>query len=309
MGNTVSIIIPFYDGNKFLSRVLSSIEKVEKSILKELNIKFEILIMNDSPQIDVVIPKRFINKKNIVIINNKKNQGIHQTKVNGFFQSKGANIIFLDQDDELLVDGFKKQLELIKDNDIVIGNSLLEYGEEYILSFKNACIMKLLVNKNAMLNIRNFVPSLGTCLIKRSAIPQYWLENVMHNNGSDDYYLLILLLCNNAKIAFNQGLFFIHHDTGNGNLSKNLLQMYKSNQEVLMYLINYGNISNKECMNFERAIGFKYYQDSKQLNLNKIFKYRLPIIKNIFYKLKLFLLYIFTFNQNVRIATIDRGER
>lgn len=255
----ISVIIPFYNGNKYLDRLLSSIFQVENKVVNKSNSCFEILIINDSPNVKVIIPKKFLDKNNIKIINNSSNLGIHRTKINGYNHALGKYLIFLDQDDEMVVDGFKRQVELINDNDVVVGNSYYQKKQKNNLVFKNLKVMKRCVTRYRTINVRNFVPSLGCCIFKKSVIPDYWLKNPMFTNGCDDYYLLLILLTSGVKFAYNEKVVYCHNE-GN-NLSNNSSLMHDSALEMLKLLEHYENISKKEIKNLKCSIEFQYYKN------------------------------------------------
>ena len=103
----ISIVVPFYKGNQYLKRLFESIEKVVYRTRDKT--EYEIILVNDSPSVTIELPETFLDVK---IIINEQNIGIQRTRINGFNYASGEWILFLDQDDELLADGFLKQLEL-----------------------------------------------------------------------------------------------------------------------------------------------------------------------------------------------------
>ena len=68
----LSIIIPFYNGNNELSKLLSNLQTAIKYASE---IKVEIIIVNDSPNCKVNC--HGFESLNIKIITNHKNMGIH----------------------------------------------------------------------------------------------------------------------------------------------------------------------------------------------------------------------------------------
>ena len=90
----LSIIIPFYNGNNELSKLLSNLQTAIKYASE---IKVEIIIVNDSPNCKVNC--HGFESLNIKIITNHKNMGIHSSRVNGILNSNGKYIFMIDQDD------------------------------------------------------------------------------------------------------------------------------------------------------------------------------------------------------------------
>ena len=190
MGETISVITPFYMGNAFMENLLQSISDVKKVLPNEWGI--EAIIVNDSPDESVNIKSQYDFP--IHIYNNSKNVGIQQTRVNGLKKANGSWIIFLDQDDELIPEGFRSQIQLTENVDIVIGNSIYEYPNYTSIVYRNSCVMKYYMRKTMFIKIRNLIPSPGECLIKKSSIPKLWMENPMKINGADDWLLWLLML-------------------------------------------------------------------------------------------------------------------
>lgn len=285
----ISIVVAFYKGNKFLERLLTSIEKVEKLCNDDALAKFEILLVNDSPNIKVKMPKRFCDKNNIKIISNEKNVGIHRTRVNGLKHSSGEWVIFLDQDDELLVDGFRKQVEYAKDCDVVVGNGFYQRENKNIKIYDNIFVMNYLIQGKNFLRIRNLIPSPGECLIRKNAIPKHWQNNYLIANGADDWYLWLLMFKSNKKFVSNSGFVYIHNDNDGQNLSSNLDKMHISCQEMSNLLEQSNLFLKKEIKHLRRTIDFKYYQDRKKLDIYKLIKYCNVILDNVIYKIHIYI--------------------
>lgn len=278
----ISIIVPFYYGNLYLSRLFKSIEKV-KLISKELT-EYEVIIVNDSPEVDVVVPNTILNVK---VVNNEKNLGIQQSRINGLQYSSGNWILFLDQDDELKADGFLKQIELSKEADVVVGNGIYNLGNINKIIFCNYRSMQYLIQEKNFIKIRNLIPSPGQCLIKRSILPELWQKCALICNGADDWMLWILLFKAGARFACNSGIVYIHNDTSGGNLSADLNKMKKSSLEMLSILKSNNVLDKKELKYLKHGIEFKYNQDTKQLSFYKIFKYVDALLFNIKYRVVL----------------------
>ena len=169
----ISIISPFYKGQKYLKQYLNMLE----NILKDINYKIEIILVNDSPEIPLIIEKSILKKFNIIIQNNSKNVGIHQSRINGLKIAKGKYIIFLDQDDELLPNSIQVLLENIQNNDVCIGNGYFGCINDKYLFFQNNKSGQYTTNESYFIEIRDFIVSPGHCLIKKSSIPDEWIKH------------------------------------------------------------------------------------------------------------------------------------
>lgn len=282
---TVSVIVPFYKGNQYLNRLLTSINNVEQFVRKTLHVQFEIIIVNDSPYTEVVLPDIGQCNLAINIQTNEVNMGIHCSRVSGLKKAIGDWVIFLDQDDELLKDGFIRQLKLAQKADVVVGNGLYQYGEKDMPIYKNQYVMDYLIQKKRFIEIRNLIPSPGECLIRKDAIPQSWIDSHLRNNGADDWLLWILLFEDGKKFLCNDEQVYRHNDAGGNNLSFDLDKMKASSNEMYGLLEKNNYINGSDLRMLRRAIDFKYLQDTKKLNVSLILKYMDTVLHNVAYRL------------------------
>ncbi len=275
----ISIVIPFYKGNQYLSRLFRSIEKVVE-FTKDIS-KYEIILVNDSPTVEIELPDNTLNVK---IIINKQNLGIQGARINGLRHASGEWVLFLDQDDELIADGFHEQIKSTQNTDVVVGNGIYILGNVNKIIYLNQGTMEYLIQEKRFIEIRNLIPSPGECLIKITSIPELWKENELVHNGADDWFLWLLLFKSGAKFTCNNKLVYIHNDTRGNNLSANLSKMRESSLEMLNILENNDILQKKEANILEHSINFKYYQDTKQLTVGRLIKYANALFSNIKYR-------------------------
>lgn len=127
----LSIIIPIYNGEKFIIKCINS-------IIKELDDKIEVLLINDgSTDSSETICKKFISK-NVKLISNS-NHGVSYSRNNGIDLSIGEYIMFLDIDDYLSNGWRKKIFDVIDKNDFDVAffskeyTVLSEYNKEILI--------------------------------------------------------------------------------------------------------------------------------------------------------------------------------
>lgn len=291
----ISIIIPFYNGNNYMSRIFTSITNVVDTLKKSKReeskkIEFEIVLVNDSPDIEVQLPDD-VNDLDVKVYCNERNMGIQKTRVNGLNHATGEWILFLDQDDELVAEGFERQIELTKKADVIVGNGLYQYSDQLIQIYKNRSTMEYLIKKKRFIEIRNLIPSPGECLIKKKVIPETWKNSPIKSNGADDWFLWLLLFQKECVFKCNEKVVYIHNNAEGQNLSLNIDKMYDSAIEMLEVLkdkkINQTNVtfSKQELKSLEMAIKFKYLKDTRCLKIADLIKFRKALINNIIYKL------------------------
>ena len=98
----VSIIVPVYNVEKYLKRCLDSITN---QTLKEL----EIICINDgSTDNSLKILKQYAHKDKRISIINKQNEGLSVARNTGMEAASGEYIGFVDSDDWIDLDFYKK---------------------------------------------------------------------------------------------------------------------------------------------------------------------------------------------------------
>lgn len=229
----ISVIIPFYKGNEHLSKIKKMIE-VNSDMLQGYATT-EMIIVNDSPWVDVNFDNICSDKYELKIVKHKKNSGIHQARVSGILESKGDYVYMLDQDDEISRDCLLSLLSMFDDNtEVVFGNGKFEVSEKSKLVFDNYSKAMAARNGNYYLYLGNLLSSPGQCLIKKSAIPDFWKKNIMKTNCSDDLFLWVQLM-KKKKVKFCNRVVYLHKNTGQ-NVSLDKRNGYLSDEEVLKIL-------------------------------------------------------------------------
>lgn len=113
----ISIIIPIYNGEKFISKCIDS-------ILKQTYKHFEIICINDgSKDASLKILKEYEKKDKRIRVFDQSNSGIAKTRNRGIEKATGEYIMFIDNDDyidETYVETYVNNIENGK-YDMVIG--------------------------------------------------------------------------------------------------------------------------------------------------------------------------------------------
>ena len=111
----LSIIIPVYNGERYLKACLESIYKDYENIA----FKFETLIIDDgSKDNSSIIYNEFVNKYSNIKCFCNSNHGVSYTRNYGISKSIGKYLLFVDCDD-LLIDKWHEQLRLEDDFDYI----------------------------------------------------------------------------------------------------------------------------------------------------------------------------------------------
>lgn len=111
MGNSiVSIIIPFYNSGRYLQEAIESVQTSVGDIM------YEIIIINDgSTECESI---ELLSKMDIpnVIVLHQENKGPAAARNTGIKKSRGEFLLFLDSDNKIRTNYFKKGLPILKKN-------------------------------------------------------------------------------------------------------------------------------------------------------------------------------------------------
>jgi len=262
---TVSVITPFYDGNDHIMAWQDSISDNENYLRlmnaeKKTSHSIEVILVNDSPGIEPVLTGINSGKKNWRTLTNKKNLGIHGSRVHGLSEAKGEYVLFLDQDDILRYDALFAFLEEAakheKEDALIISNALIDTGSEKQKLVRTKAHKDLMWDFDTYIKVGTQIISPGQCLIKRSLIPDFWKENLLTENGSDDFFLWLLMMKKGVRAVFLDEPLYHHIATGN-NLSADDSATDRSCFEFLDLLSGKGIMSEKEIKTLKKTLTVK----------------------------------------------------
>lgn len=117
----ISIIIPVYNEEKYIAKIIKKV--TEANVFK---LKKEIIIVNDNStdQTKKIINKIILNKKNIILINKFRNSGKGAALKTGFLKSSGDIVLVQDSDLEYDPDNYPLLIKPFIENnaDVVYGS-------------------------------------------------------------------------------------------------------------------------------------------------------------------------------------------
>lgn len=230
----ISIIIPFYKGNKYINNLLRLLDEAAELVYLNTSTKCQVIIVVDSPEVVPLIDytPSFLS---LTEVKNDRNYGLHKSRVIGLKQAKYEFIKFIDQDDWISKDSLHILYTTLSNShyDMVFSNGILQYSnvKYQIYNSKNTPFISI----KTLLGFKNIIISPGQTLIRKNSIPETWYKNIVINNGADDYYLWILMLNEQKSFVYVPDILYSHVDTGI-NLSYDKNKMYNSLFEVLDFL-------------------------------------------------------------------------
>lgn len=244
MGNKISVIIPVFNGEKYINRALLS-------ILNQSHKVDEILIINDGSEDN---SKKIIlsweNKLPISFYENNKNMGVPFSLRKGIYLSKGNIIFRLDCDDEWKKNHVKNIMFLIKNN-----KSSVLFASRANYKFPK----KRIVQKSKILSNKK---------IRRELM---WDNPIVHSSVAfrkEDYFMTIGY--SNLRCAHDYSLFIELLKIG---------QFTFSNKLSVNYYVNENSLSRR---NLKESLNDRFENQLRALYLfnkeNKLYAFKVFLI-------------------------------
>lgn len=258
----ISIICPLYKGGKYINDIIDMAIRNYNIAKKTYEIYLEVIFVNDYIYDKIELHKYKVKDISVKLLENKKNEGIHFSRVRGLEESDGDYIVFLDQDDDISDNYILSQISNIGDFDAVVCNGI-NMGHKIYYSRK---MMQNICEKQEYLKGKNLIISPGQVLIKKKSVPIMWKNVILKNNGADDYFLWILMLLNGKKLGCNYNVLYKHNTTGE-NTSNNFTMMKKSVNEMMENLYKEKIITHLQYTQMKNEYGSAYSNIDSVLRL------------------------------------------
>ncbi len=114
MNELISVILPVYNGEKYLKEAI-------ESILNQTYTNFEFIIIDDgSKDSSLEIIKEYEKEDERIVVVSRENKGLIATLNEGMERAKGKYIARMDQDDISLPERFERQIKVMKNNNIMV---------------------------------------------------------------------------------------------------------------------------------------------------------------------------------------------
>ena len=266
---TISVIIPIYRGNKYIERLLDNLIRCYNNTKKE--IRMEVIFVYDDPQEKRIIVQNKYHSLPIKIItlSNSEKRGIHYTRINGLRNASGDYVLFLDQDDSIAEQYFESQLSKIGNAAVVICNGIYRGDREIIWNSEEA---KRIEDSENYFDTLTGIISPGQALIRKSSIPEEWMNNILVGNYCDDALLWLLLKDKGEKIIVNKEKLYFHNEDGN-NTSFQWKKTANALEEMLATVCDNGLLSDKHLRSLEKCVCEKVNKHRKYDELEQKLDY------------------------------------
>lgn len=199
MEDLISIIVPIYNAEKYISRCIDS-------LLNQTYKNIEIILINDGSQDNTYdIIKEYEAKYDFIFCIHTENKGVSHARNLGMKKAKGRYITFVDADDALFSDGLEKLFNLMTkcNPDVAIGTGIRLKDDKESILYKESNQISLWEEDTIMVYLlNNHSSSQSVCrkLYKKEA-----LDNIFFEEGrkvNEDVFFIFECFRNCKKIAY-----------------------------------------------------------------------------------------------------------
>lgn len=242
----VSIIIPVYNGEKYIKECI-------ESCLNQSHSNINVIIINDgSTDNTESIIIDFESRDKRISHYNQLNQGLVQSRKNGVNYSNSEFFMFLDADDTIEVDAVEKLVkEQRKANcDIVFANFITEFPNGKIISYSNNKYDVNMHSDNVLRNIldKKIAPTIWGKLIRKSIFQQIDVPNDI--TIGEDAVAIAQILSKEPKVSFIDDNIYHYIQRENSMVNGKNLTKNKKRLLFIKYFINL-NLDSKDFDSIE----------------------------------------------------------
>lgn len=201
----ISVVLPVYNGEKYLSEAIDS-------ILKQTFTDFELIIINDgSTDASLVIAQQYQTEDERIILVSQENIGLVASLNKGIALSKGKYIARMDADDISLANRFYEQVNLLEQGFDLCGCHFHFITESGQLS--KSRVVAIDPNFQSVILTRSTPFAHGSVMIRKSFLLD---NNLLYSHekykSAEDYYLWVQCFEKGAKITNVDEYLFLYRD-------------------------------------------------------------------------------------------------
>ncbi len=217
----VSVIIPVYNAEKYLTDTLNS-------IYGQTYKNFEIILVDDrsTDRSAEIIAEHIKTHPEIVYVLQEKNGGAAVARNTALAAAKGRYVAFLDSDDIWVPEKTERQLKLLEENDGAFAFTAIEMIDDEGNLVKKKRKVKVKVNYKFLL--RNTMIPTSSVIIDRSKTGSFSMP--LRRSGQD--YATWLKLLRNGTVAYGINEALTRYRVGHKSLSSNKFKSIKQVWEI-----------------------------------------------------------------------------
>jgi glycosyltransferase involved in cell wall biosynthesis len=228
----VSVIIPSYNGEKYIAETI-------QSALFQTYRNLEIIVVDDgSTDGQNVLVKKLCEQHNNLMLLCQKNQGVSAARNNGFNHSKGEYMAFLDADDVWLPENLQLKLNKFQNSDFG-----LVHSDAFLINENSELIHGVLCGKegallDGLLAMKGTeVPGPSSILIKREVVNEVGLFDINLSTAADrDFFIRVASKYKIGRVETTTWKYRVH----GSNMHKNIALMTRDN----LYIFKKSNNAN-----------------------------------------------------------------
>ena len=218
MVDLVSVIVPIFNADKYLTQCL-------ESIINQNYKKLEIILIDDgSKDNSLYICQQFADWDNRIKVVKKLNGGVSSARNAGLEVATGEFVYFVDADDYLFPETIELLVSLIANHDLVMC-TMKKFCNNEKVKFSYTSNTAIFDTDKALQNILIDKQSAGFLfnkLFRWSIIKEKNLRfNTQLHNCEDELFVMDYL-SNDSKIVFNDSVIYAYRDTPNSALNSGI---------------------------------------------------------------------------------------
>lgn len=268
----VTVITPYYRGEKTIFNTINSVFNSYENVKDEINLEYIVIIdsMEDRDKIFKKLKNEYKDK--IILLKNQENLGVAKSRNKAIKLATGDYVIFLDQDDNLDENYFT----YIKNNIEADSKVILVNG--YICNKVNGKKAPLYyvrpkLRRKTFLRA-NKISTPGQVVFSKSIINNNFFTGCSEEfKGADDWAAYINMFLNNPnlKIDYISKKLFYYNLHGN-NYSNNWKELNSSAIETSKYFIN--KVQSDEKKILQKRINILAFENMYLGNKSLDFKFK-----------------------------------
>ena len=207
----VSVIVPVYNAEKYISKCVDS-------ILGQTFKDFEIILVDDgSPDGSGVICDEYALRDSRIRVIHKANGGVSSARQCGLDNARGEYTIHADPDDWVEPDMLEALYAKAKaeDADMVICDYYVEFGKKTELKQQQPSALDSETVLREM--FQRLHGSLCNKLVRRACYKDFQISFPPEVHYSEDLYVVVSLLLHPIKVAYIPRAFYHYNQTANPN--------------------------------------------------------------------------------------------
>ena len=259
MNELISVILPVYNGEKYLKEAI-------ESILNQTYTNFEFIIIDDgSKDSSLEIIKEYEKEDERIVVVSRENKGLIATLNEGIEKAKGKYIARMDQDDISLPNRFEEQLKFLEKNPEigVCGTWVEVFGEN-----RNSTLWKMPIKDEELRPRLLFSVTFAhpSVMMRKGLINQYNLRyNEKYINAEEYKFWLDLSEFTKFGNIPKKLLLYRYHDASISRVADNAKdeQRYQTMKSIFSEILSKLDIINSEA---ENRLHFVITYNEKMLN-------------------------------------------